>query len=56
MAGYPGAWDDDDDYEVPRAVARSTASRLGTPGRSAGRGLRPPGTIWGRLFWALPGV
>jgi hypothetical protein len=21
-AGYPGAWDDDDDYEVPRAVAR----------------------------------
>jgi hypothetical protein len=21
-AGYPGAWDDDDDYEVPRAAAR----------------------------------
>ena len=21
-AGYPGAWDDDDDFEVPRAVAR----------------------------------
>jgi hypothetical protein len=21
-AGYPGAWDDDDDYELPRAVAR----------------------------------
>ena len=21
-AGYPGAWDDDEDYEVPRAVAR----------------------------------
>ena len=21
-AGYPGAWDDDEYYEVPRAVAR----------------------------------